>query len=393
MLRLGAALCLLVLFFGCSRMTMPTSLPVTNQVAADKAKFQTLYSFNGAPDGAVPIGGVIDVGGTLYGTTNYGGDVTKYCYPGTGCGTVYAIAASGSETVLYRFKVATGGLRPYAGLTSVNGTLFGTTQEGGAHGKGMIFTITPSGTLTAIFSFTGKDGDYPRAELSDVNGVLYGTTTFGGVAGVGTVFSLKSAGSKYTEKPLHEFKGPDGALPSGSLISVNGALYGTTSLGGATNNGTVFAIAKGKESFLYSFQGGADGSQPLAGLTELNGTLYGTTLLGGAAGEGTVFAISASGAESVLHSFAGGSDGAEPVGGLTVFNGKIYGTTLYGGSKDAGTVFALTPAGAETIVHSFTGTADGDHPTSTLVSAYSALYGTTTKGGSNSHGTVFEVSP
>jgi uncharacterized repeat protein (TIGR03803 family) len=73
---------------------------------------------------------------------------------------------------------------------------------------------------------------------------------------------------------------------------VKGVLYGTTSGGGKSDNGTVFSVNKaGKEQVLYAFKGGSDGYQPIGGLVNVNGTLYGATARGGHAGKGTVFSL------------------------------------------------------------------------------------------------------
>ena len=65
------------------------------------AKEKVVYSFSGAPDGVSPVAGLTDVNGTLYGTTIFGG---AHCRRGAGCGTVFALdVATGGETVLYSF--------------------------------------------------------------------------------------------------------------------------------------------------------------------------------------------------------------------------------------------------------------------------------------------------
>jgi uncharacterized repeat protein (TIGR03803 family) len=104
----------------------------------------------------------------------------------------------------------------------------------------------------------------------------------------------------------------------------------------------------GKEKVLHSFTGASDGAYPLAGLVDVNGILYGTTSYGGAAEDGTIFSISAAGVKTVLHSFAGGSDGASPEAGLLDLAGALYGTTINGGgskchARGCGTVFEITP--------------------------------------------------
>lgn len=106
-----------------------------------------LHSFSGYPDGAVPYGTLIAVGGKLYGTTIFGGDGSQRCTGKgiAGCGVVFGIAASGDESILYRFKGDPDGSNPWAGLIYQNGALYGTTASGGRGGEGSIFSIQPTG--------------------------------------------------------------------------------------------------------------------------------------------------------------------------------------------------------------------------------------------------------
>jgi uncharacterized repeat protein (TIGR03803 family) len=301
-----------------------------------------LRSFKGGEDGAIPEARMIVRNGTLYGTTYYGGEKC----PGGGCGTVFSITPSGHEKVLHVFAGPPDGSRPDARLLNVNGALYGTTFYGGAYNdSGTVFSITPGGKEKILYSFgaSGNDGTYPEAGLIDVKGTLYGTTIYGGVncapAGCGTVFSITPGGK---EKVLYSFgaHGNDGRGPSG-LIEVGDTLYGTTAAGGAYGDGTVFSITPtGKEMVLHSFSGG-DGWQPEAALLNVNRTLYGTTEAGGS-GYGTVFSITLSGHVTVLYSFTGGQDGSEPQSGLSYVNGTLYGTTYEGGAYAGGNVYSIT---------------------------------------------------
>ncbi len=95
------------------------------------------------------------------------------------------------------------------------------------------------------------------------NGSLYGTTNAGGAAGVGVVFRLDAKGNY---KVLYSFKGgTDGANPySGVTMDAAGNLYGTTYLGGASNAGTVYKVSpSGQETLLYSFTGGPTAPIPM----------------------------------------------------------------------------------------------------------------------------------
>jgi uncharacterized repeat protein (TIGR03803 family) len=357
--------------------------------------YKSLYSFKGGTDGRGPFGAaLIDVKGILYGTTLNGG--------GSNRGTVFTVSTSGTESVLHSFGGADGS-SPSAALIDVNGTLYGTTGGGGPSNGGTVFAMSTSGTESVLHSFelccgTGTDGSYPElADLTSVNGTLYGTTTSGGVSGHGTVFAVSTSGA---ERVLHNFGGggggADGSTPFGGLTYANGTLYGTTAGGGANGGGTVFAVnTSGQESVLYSFAccgAGTDGSDPQAGLIDVNGTLYGTTISGGASNGGTVFAVSTSGTESVIYSFKGGTDGSIPEAGLIDVHGALYGTTSLGGASNGGTVFAVSKSGTESVLHSFGSGTDGSNPQAGLIAVKGDLYGTTYSGGANGLGTVFKVS-
>ncbi len=353
--------------------------------------YSVLYRFQGSPgDGYIPTAGLVNVKGTLYGTTFLGGANND--------GIVFSITTSGAETVLYSFKGGSrDGENPYAGLLNVNGTLYGTTVSGGANEDGTVFKIRTSGAKTVLYSFKGGsgDGENPYARLLNVNGTLYGTTGLGGANDDGTVFKITTSGA---ETVLYSFKGGsgDGENPDAELINVKGTLYGTTQKGGANSDGTVFKITtSGAETVLYSFKGSGDGENPYAGLLNVNGTLYGTTQKGGASSDGTVFKITTSGAETVLYSFKGGSgDGEYPAAALLNVKGTLYGTTSEGGANlQFGTVFKITTSGAETLLHSFKGPPDGGSPYAGLLNVNGTLYGTTEDGGVSNQGTVFSLSP
>jgi uncharacterized repeat protein (TIGR03803 family) len=280
-----------------------------------------------------------------------------------------------------------------------------------------------------LYKFTpGKDGFYPYAGLIfDQAGNLYGTTSHGGTSNAGAVFELTAnQNGGWTESVLYSFcslaRCADGDEPFASLISdQKGSLYGTTSLGGAKNSGTVFQLTPSRsggwtESVLYSFcslANCADGEGPPSAnlIFDEAGSLYGITGVGGAKNSGTVFQLtpnrSGGWTESVLYSFcslANCADGQTPQGGL-IFDqaGNLYGTTYAGGSSNTGgTVFELTPnqngGWTESVLYSFgslTNFADGQGPLGGLALDHSRnLYGTTNSGGnSSSGGTVFKLTP
>jgi uncharacterized repeat protein (TIGR03803 family) len=373
------------------------------------SSYQIVYRFAGGADGQQPQASLIDVNGTLYGTTTAGG---AYCEEsdGNGCGTVFSVSTTGSEKVLHSFGNGTDGIAPTSSLIVVNGVLYGTTAFGGGYcaadgatGCGTVFSINPTDTEQVLHRFGGgSDGAVPYAGLIDVKSTLYGTTAYGGDVtsrtGLGTVFRISTDGK---EQVLHNFGISDGWHPEASLIDVNRVLYGTTNQGGTPDgDGMVFSIsAKGAEQVLRSFLGHSpNGGRPLAALVDVAGELYGTTEFGGAFEDGVVFKIGTDGKTRRLHSFGGGSDGANPTAGLIDVNGTLYGTTVSGGAHGYGTVFSVTPEGTEQVLYSFAGyPSDGESPWGGLLDVNGTLYGTTRSGGTfstyGSYGTVFALTP
>ncbi len=333
-----------------------------------QGKLISLYSFNRA-DGRNPtIGPLIrDRAGNLYGTTQNGGDLHCVAFTtNAGCGTVFKLSAGGKETILHSFSGGpTDGSYPLAGLIADSaGNLYGTTELGGigcnGQGCGTVYKITPTGTESILYSFTGgADGSNPEYVdlVIDPAGNLYGTTGGGGdltcsghSSGCGVVFKIDPTGK---ETVLHAFTGgTDGSGPSTGVVrDSNGNLYGTVTSGGNCRNcGLVFKIdLSGNETVLHSFTEAEVGPALSASslLLDPAGNLYGTTLYGGSLSLGTVFEVSSQGAYTMLHSFDD-NDGEFPVAGLVRDNaGNLYGTTSGGGSFSCslgcGVVFKITP--------------------------------------------------
>jgi uncharacterized repeat protein (TIGR03803 family) len=404
-------LALCVLLASCSQMENPPgSLPPVDGATGPRSSadhgFTSLYSFTGKPDGEGPSAALTALNGTFYGTTQSGGANDR--------GAVFAVSTSGKESVLYSFGLPStlDGTTPTARLTALNGTLYGTTQYGGANcapaGCGTIFEVSTSGSESVLYSFKGgTDGAHPVAGLIDVGGRLYGATAEGGNGHscCGTVFAVSAAGA---ESVVYRFKGgkKDGAEPLGDLIRLHGEFYGTTKYGGAKDYGTIYAVSRsGVERVVHNFQGPPnDGAEPFAGLTAAGGKLYGTTRFGGSGtkcpplGCGTVFEAETSGSERVVYSFEGGTDGFAPVANVVAFRGKLYGTTYSGGylgcsgGVGCGTLFKLSRQGVKSVLYLFGGKRKpGAFPMAGLTALDGTLYGTTYGGGVKHDGTVFEL--
>jgi uncharacterized repeat protein (TIGR03803 family) len=251
----------------------------------------------------------------------------------------------------------------------------------------------PAGHFRLLHAFANSpDGADPNGTLVQLNGTLFGVTDSGGTKGnYGTIYSLSITGK---EKVLYSFDYYDGYAPEGGLLAYNGLLYGTVAV--ASNYyGEVYSITpSGSFTVLHKFMG-VDGLNPAAGLMETGGTLYGTTYQGGTREQGNVYSITPKGSETSIYSFGTYSgDGTYPSCKLTFWKNKLWGTTNGGGTYNDGTVFSLTKSGKETILHSFGNGTDGKSPySSNLTPLDGVLYGTTYAGGTHGEGTVFEVLP
>jgi uncharacterized repeat protein (TIGR03803 family) len=266
----------------------------------------------------------------------------------------------------------------------------------------------------SVHSFGVADGSNPVGALIQAqNGLLFGTTSSGGSDDAGTIFSVGVSGSGFAT--VHNFAYSDsgnGASPFAQLLQgLDGNLYGTTLVGGAYSEGTVFQFQPSPPytlTVLHSFSGsGGDGALPAGGLVQTrDGTIYGTTELGGTnacSGSstcGTVFSIDTSLQYHSLYSFSQ-LVGAFPSGSLVSgSDGNIYGVAQFGGvtngncSTGCGTVFRFIPGdpGGTIAIHSFSG-ADGIDPSGALVAGQDGnLYASTALGGTFSQGVIFKTS-
>lgn len=393
---------------GWKRSCLASLLMTVTTIFAHAQTFNSLVNFDGTEGGA-PSGSLVQgLDGSLFGTTADGGAF--------GEGTVFKITPRGALTVLHSLGDTEGSSPMGALALGVDGNFYGVTSNGGSSnscllGCGTVFKVTPEGSLTILHSFCSEtavcnDGGIPFAGLiQGVDRSFYGTAS-GGTYDNGVVFRITPEGSLTT---LHRFDGVDGANPQAGLVqATDGTFYGTTTEGGGYFGGTVFRInASGILRTVYNFcsyRSGdcANGSQPTAGLIQSSdGNFYGTTYYGGdlncnaPTGCGTVFKMTAGGTLTTIHTFEL-TDGASPSSVLVqATDGNLYGTTVWGGNPSCdggcGTVFEITPDGTLTTLHAFD-FSDGEDPYGGLIQATNGtFYGTTAAGGTYSDGTVFSL--
>jgi uncharacterized repeat protein (TIGR03803 family) len=332
--------------------------------------------------------------------------------------------------VLADFDKSDGEL-PQPPVQGVDGNLYGAAEDGGTSGAGLVYKLTPDGTLSTLYRFCSQpncvDGQFPFGPLVLApDGNLYGTTLYGGstnantgITGSGTVFKLSLQGELTT---VYNFCSQpncaDGTLPNGLLLGSDGNFYGTTMGGGANHSGTIFKLTvQGALTVLHNFcsqpncADGHDLDESLGAIVEgTDGNFYGLTDQGGSDssdpyGSGTAFKITPEGEFTTLYTFCSKrncADGAEPLWLIQAADGYFYGVAAFGGlpTPTGGTVFRLNTKGELATVYSFClelGCTDGIAPGWLIQGAGAGnFYGTTSSGGSGTKcpygcGTVFQI--
>ncbi len=336
-----------------------------------------LWSFPGVTgDGLSPSGPLLQgQDGSLYGVTQGGGT--------NGAGTVYRLSpppigqTTWSETVLHSFG-AEGDFADGPVQFDRKGRLVGTLSSGGLGGGGAVYLLTPPGpgqldwaerTIGPFSIATGSRGFFPSGGVTtDGTEVLYGTTTNGGRHGTGVMYSLTPATSadKYWRQAVvhnfHRNNADDGGATSGPLQPEpdGSMLYVTGGTGGGGDRGLIVEFsppAPGgrvwSETVVHDFNlDHSDGREPVGYLLRRkNGEIFGVTARGGPETDmGIVFKLAppavpgGTWTETILHNFHGGADGKFPRAGLAELpSGELIGTTTEGGAFRAGTIFMLKP--------------------------------------------------
>jgi len=389
--------------------------------------YQVVHSFTSGPDGAFPTGALASDGrGNLYGTASTGGNTGGSC-PSQGCGAVFQLKnKNGSWLFAPLFDFPThgnSGITPYGGVTiGPDGSLYGTTLQGGTNSLGTVFNLKPpshaTGNLFASWNYTriyafalDSYGYYPvyGSLIFDAAGNIYGTASEGGNFdgecsdddGCGTVFKLTHAGGDWTISAFQFLGRASGSTPySGVIMDGSGTLYGTTMTDGVDDPMAYELIPDGtgwNETVLHTFpiDQRPQGSVIFDAAGDLVGTSFATDgLLGNA-----VYQLSSAGGNwtyQVLHVFPS-SEPYGPWSGLTRdSDGNLYGTTCGDGTFARGSIFRLSPSqGGWTLtdLHDFAGS-DGECPIGNMVlDPDGTLYGTASGGGDFGWGVVWKLAP
>jgi uncharacterized repeat protein (TIGR03803 family) len=337
--------------------------------------------------------------GNLYGTVA-GNFFTSF-------GGVFQVGLDGTADTLYTFAGGTDGAMPmYGVIQGIDGNMYGVTYGNVLAGSaGTIFRVSPSDkSFVNLSSFTGLEGQYygTGGLVSDASGNLYGTTLYNAIYETDdiheAVFKINSSGdfSMFAELPSTSGSYSVAPLIQGS----DGNFYGTTQLDGASGIGTVIQITTtGTVNVLHTFAGTGDGGQPGGALVEgPDGYFYGTTdgdasLTAENGANGTFFRITPAGVLTTLHVFSGTTDGAYPNGIYLASDGNFYGTTMSGGANSQGVFYRINSSGTITALYNFGASAvDAQSTQARVIQASDGnIYGTAVSGGENSSGAVFKI--
>jgi uncharacterized repeat protein (TIGR03803 family) len=355
-----------------------------------------LHSFS-TNEGIFPYAPLLQASdGNLYGTTHQGGAL--------GYGTIFQLAkdAGGAYTVfsvLHSFLSPLDGAYPTAPLIeATDGNLYGTAAQGNTTGYGTVYQLTKDAggaytVFTVLHAFVSglSDGGNPYPGLIQASdGSLYGTTSQGGSFGYGTAFQLSkdATGAYSTFSILHSFSYAvgDTRYPLAPLVQASdGNLYGTTWSAGTNGGGTVFRLSRDTGgaftafSVMHAFPSSPnDGASPQAGVLQASdGNLYGTTPVGGTYGSGTVYSLAPQLAVTVTLAGNGSGSVAADHPGFTC-TGATSGSTCSGTYLN-GAVVALTATPAVgSVFGGWTGACTGTGTCAVTVDPVSAVTATFT---------------
>lgn len=357
--------------------------PVTNV-------YTKKQDFSDPSSGCYPYGSLINANGKFYGmTANF-----LEAFP-LGYGVIFEWDAS---TNVYTKKISfystSEGSFPEGSLTLLDGKFYGMTSEGGNNGYGTIFEWDPlTVTYTKKLDFDKfNTGATPHGSLIALNNKLYGMTTLGGSNNGGVLFEWDPVTNAFVKKvDLSAFV--TGCNPTGSLTLKDGKFYGMTQDGGQNYHGVLFEWDPATNVYLVRnhFNASSSGSHPIGSLSEYNGAFYGTTSNGGATDSGVLFRWDPVSDTLITEiNFSNPLTGYYPKGSLTLHENVFYGMNTQGGDHGDGILFSWNPATHEFAKQvDFSMTTKGRYPQGDLLVQNGLFYGMTSYGGEFDKGIIF----
>ncbi|HZY79754.1 MAG TPA: choice-of-anchor tandem repeat GloVer-containing protein [Cyclobacteriaceae bacterium] len=344
--------------------------------------FTTLYNFDfdlsqDVPSG--PYGTLVELNGYIYGFKgdSFESEIYRIKLDGTAFEDIGGTPPVGTD-----YHLSYG-----SGLTKGNdGNLYGLASQ-------YIFKMTPTGSVTSIYSFSGSFNSPGGKLLLASDGRLYGlavnSLNFSTV-----IFRVETGGTGYTE--LYELTQQDldyfGALVEGP----GSILYGVVRESGA-NDARIFKIGMDGTGYadLYEFTNASKGSKPLGDLViATDGRLYGSTEEGGVDDAGVLYRIEANGSNYTVVANMSKTTGLNPAGGLCkAGNGDMFVACSNGGDGFSGTIVKVkTDNSVASKVVDFYEPNEGSLPRGRLIQLPNGdLLGTTGTGGQHNGGTLYKI--
>ncbi len=347
-----------------------------------QAQYNVLYSF---PSGSTPISSRLATDGNYFFGAVSGGGVS-------GNGYLYRVSIDGTG-IFDLLDIDTTNIGIYNAnvtLKLVGSTLYGTADQGGDYGYGLLFKINSDGNgFKKIYSFDGTNGNSPVGPVVILDTMIFGTTTFGGPYNGGIIYKISMFGNGF--QMIHYFGSEDASNPAGGLLNIGTSLFGVTQHGGWYGYGNVFKLDTSGFTYydLHEFDNTTGGS-PQGGVLFADSALIGTTSSGGLYGLGNIFRLDTFGnIYKPIYDFNGGA-GRNPNSDLALIGSHVFTATSQGGSVDSGAIISVSLKSNQDIrllINLNSGL--GSNPNSSLSVIGEVLYGTTASGGSGGSGVLF----
>jgi len=344
-----------------------------------------------AGTGSNPTGNLLVFNNKMYGVTeNGGGDHNDY-------GVLFEYDPT---TNIYTKKanlIDIYGEHPTGSLVMLNNKIYGLTRGGAGPGPdgvyGIIFEYDPfTGNISKKMSFNPSNGLPLMGSLLAINGKLWGLTQLGGSNNKGVLFQYDPGTNIYSKKV--DLTQSGGWHPSGELIVSGTKLLGLTVYGGNDDLGVLFEYDTLTNTYIKRVDfSSLNGSGPTGTLTLLNNTIYGYTGTGGSGGYGVIFEYNPTTFQYTKKIDFMATEGELPTGSLTYCNKNLYGLTYNGGTRGSGVLYKYDLSDYTTTIEVNFDALNGGYPLSDLVAYNNKLYGMTNEGGAYGVGVIFSYDP
>ncbi|HRP01645.1 MAG TPA: PKD domain-containing protein [Candidatus Kapabacteria bacterium] len=262
---------------------------------------------------------------------------------------------------LHKFSASYG--NDIMGLVIQDTILYGISKTGGSSNKGAIFSFNiKTNTFINLKDFVGgtDDGAYPFDNLIISGNYLFGSTAIGGNTNNGVLYKIKRDGSDY--QVLHHYNSPNSPTGVGGVYFILDSNYIYFTFRGSGINNEYGYLAKVKDDgsayqLLHTFNQSNDGKYAES-LLKIGEYIYGVTLTGGNNNEGTLYKIKKDSTNySIIKSFVNSSSIGYTPSSIFKIGNSIFGKSRYSDNLEQHTgdlIFKINSDGSSfSIIKSF----------------------------------------